>query len=134
MPLDWLVATSVMRGKEHLRDQYEKRKEMERQGRDIETERAVANMRGWMPAAYVDMAVVFIEKTNIKPTESEKSGWIKAFSEMQQKGINPKDIRDGINRMKDQGLTINSPFSVKANATSMMSIRKTEEARCLRND
>ena len=128
-PVDWVIATSRERGVDHIREENERRQELKRQGRDLELEQAVANVRSWMPPETVELAVVFVEKTRMTPVVSDRRAWMKAFSDMHKKGVIPKDLKSGIGRMKEKGLMIKSPFSVATSAVNQMGIRKVEEDR-----
>jgi hypothetical protein len=132
LPVDFLVAHLIKLSSEDQSEAAVQADKLEKQvlkSRKDRDETYIQNMRSWMPVALIDMAIAFFEASGKKKAigEGERSGWIKAFSRMDQRGITPKDIRLGIKRMREKSMFISSPFSVEKSADNQRVIRERYE-------
>jgi hypothetical protein len=75
----------------------------------------------WVPADIGDMARAFITATNLPaPTRKTDRGyWIKSLRDMRLGGLCARDITRGVEKMREDGLTIKSPQSVQAVAANL---------------
>ena len=95
MPLDWLIASMAEKPYKPI-IMVKEIKDSERNAAEIEDEHVIANLRGWVPPVYIDLAIAFYRGTRITPRIKDQKLWIKGLKILYKKEVIPQDLRNGI--------------------------------------
>lgn len=79
-----------------------------------------------LPEQMTGLAFEFCAGFGRAPLKAEKGRWMKDFSDMLEMGIEPRDVKSAIKRMKSSGLTIKAPGSVTSVAWNIHDERKAK--------
>ena len=127
MPREVIGTARIMLQNPEDVERREKEEELAKQNELAEVKTKEDEMRGWLYGSLFDLAIAFVRVTGFWPKETDRSHWIKAFSELHDFGAQPLDVRKAVNLMRNKGLLIKSPFSIKAQVKQLRSIDKQYE-------
>jgi hypothetical protein len=81
----------------------------------------------WLPESLRPLAQAFITATDIQPLPGERSGWHKSVMDQWEMGILSVTIPKAVKKLRSEGMTIKSPFSVTATARDLQAKKKDDE-------
>jgi hypothetical protein len=64
-----------------------------------------------------------MQVANRTPARKERKSWIAGLYEMANAGVNVYNIQDAVRKMRDDGLSIYDPHSVKKTAISLRALQ-----------